>query len=127
MSLNPSNDTTHIGWQSEPNLRGTYTIVSSCVSTLLICVLSAVHLNIPAKGHAGWDQTLRKAKWVCAGMFTPEVLALAAFIQFDAARTMTTKAQHLMKDVYSQPGLTVLEEPADIEVSICSCCSITAF
>lgn len=127
MSLNPSNDTTHIGWQSEPNLRGTYTIVSSCVSTLLICVLSAVHLNIPAKGHAGWDQTLRKAKWVCAGMFTPEVLALAAFIQFDAARTMTTKAQHLMKDVYSQPGLTVLEEPADIEVSICSYCSITAF
>lgn len=90
-------------------------------------MLSAVHLNIPTKGHAGWDQTLRKAKWVCAGMFAPEVLVLAAFMQFDAARTLTTKAQHLMKDVYSEPVSTVLEEPADIEVSIYPCCSITAF
>lgn len=125
MSLNPSHDTTQIGWQSEPNLRGTYTILSSCVSTLLICVLSAVHLNVPAKSDTGWGQTPRRAKWVFTGMFAPEVLVLTAFMQFEAAKTLTTEAQKLMKHLCDEPVSMIPNELADVEVSICNCDSVT--
>lgn len=38
-----------VGWQSDPDGRGTFTLVSSCVFTLTICVYSAMHLNVPPR------------------------------------------------------------------------------
>ena len=34
-------------WQPEPGNRGTYGLLSSCVITMVLCVWTAVHLNIP--------------------------------------------------------------------------------
>lgn len=35
------------GWHPEPERRGTFSILSSCVITLALCVWTSIHLNIP--------------------------------------------------------------------------------
>ncbi len=36
-------------WIPEPNTRGTWSLLYSCIFTLALCVYSAIHLNIPAR------------------------------------------------------------------------------
>jgi len=33
-------------WHAESNVRGTFSILSSCIATLTLCVWSAIHINI---------------------------------------------------------------------------------
>lgn len=76
-----------VGWEPEPNSRGTLGLLSSCFGTLLICVYNAVHINVPCSGarHIWFYQNVRKAKWVFVGVFTPELLALTAFLEYRRA------------------------------------------
>ncbi|KAK3345005.1 hypothetical protein B0H65DRAFT_573650, partial [Neurospora tetraspora] len=36
-------------WVTEPDIRGTFSILSTCIVTLVLCVWTAIHLNVP--GH----------------------------------------------------------------------------
>jgi hypothetical protein len=72
-------------WVSEPNGRGTYSILSTCVITLGLCVWSALHLNIPAAGQEH-KQKWRKLLWLFVGIFAPEIVAWTAFEQYKQAR-----------------------------------------
>ncbi|VBB81964.1 Putative protein of unknown function [Podospora comata] len=76
-----------IGWQPEPNGRGTFSLVFSCVVTLTLCVFSALHLNVPPESHSNSLrlQFLDKAKWVIYGIFAPEVVVATAAAQFIVA------------------------------------------
>jgi len=68
-----TSNTTH--WQPEPLNRGTYSILSSCLVTLGLCIWTAVHLNIPE--HGGWlQQICRKAGWMALGFLAPELVRL---------------------------------------------------
>ncbi|EIM79999.1 uncharacterized protein STEHIDRAFT_163252 [Stereum hirsutum FP-91666 SS1] len=96
MWLNPSNATTPVGWIPEPSFRGTFSILSGCVATLLICVLSALHLDVPEKDFSPWSQRLRKAKWVLVGMFAPSFLTTAAFAEYRVAASLMSEAKRLM-------------------------------
>ena len=65
--------TTHTTvWKEQPNFRGTWGILSSCLITLSLCIWSAVHLNIPADNESWQWQTLRRTKWVLVGLLAPE-------------------------------------------------------
>ncbi|KAL2070169.1 hypothetical protein VTL71DRAFT_13195 [Oculimacula yallundae] len=73
-------------WVDEPSGRGTWGLLHSCSFTLLLCVYTAIHLNVPAyydKEPAIW---LRKAKWVGIAIFGPEIVVYAAFEQWFLAR-----------------------------------------
>lgn len=61
-------------WQPEPQTRGTYSIVSTCVITLSLCVWTALHLNIPEHSKAD-HQKWRKAKWLLVGLLAPELVS----------------------------------------------------
>ena len=83
----------HTVWTPEPAGRGTYGLVSSCLVTMVFCVWTAVHLNIPE--HRGSDrkyldtpkykrrlnkclpslQMQRKIWWLLLGLFAPEIVA----------------------------------------------------
>ena len=39
-------------WRPEPDVRGTFSILSSCLITLGLCAWSALHLNVPESGKA---------------------------------------------------------------------------
>lgn len=61
------------GWHPEPNIRGTFSILSTSLLTLFLCVYTVVHTNVPeyetdkAKLRTKWQKYallgLEPAKW----------------------------------------------------------------
>src|SRR6187402_2692395 len=62
-----------VNWKPPPNTRGTYSIISSCISTWGLCMWSAIHLNIPSRSLAKW-QWFDKCTLLILGMFFPEII-----------------------------------------------------
>ncbi|KAL9628277.1 MAG: hypothetical protein Q9164_007338, partial [Protoblastenia rupestris] len=72
-------------WVSEPNNRGSWTILTSSLITIGLCAWTALHLNVPEQGCK--HQWLRKTKWFILGLAAPEVVAYIAWRQrLEAAR-----------------------------------------
>ena len=91
-------------WVSAPNMRGTTSILYSCVLTLFACIYTALHLNVPNRTGI-WDMALYKAKWAAVGLFVPEVLLYIAVSQFFEARQLQTRMKALVRERRSsQPG-----------------------
>ncbi|KAK4896025.1 hypothetical protein LTR27_005881 [Elasticomyces elasticus] len=67
-------------WQAEPTVRGTYGILSTCLLTMILCIWTAVHLNME-DGRNAWIQTGRKSGWLVIGLFAAELVAWTAFQQ----------------------------------------------
>ena len=61
-------------WQPEPTRRGTFNILSTCLDTLVLCVWTVVHLNIPEHRMAK-RQVLHKLKWLLMALMAPEVVS----------------------------------------------------
>lgn len=89
LASSASNHTVINGWVSEPsNSRGTFTILSSCITTLILCVYTAVHLNVPHHGDAEFRRWLRTTKWVILGILAPELVVFVAWRQYVSAVTL---------------------------------------
>ncbi|KAJ7277108.1 hypothetical protein C8J57DRAFT_182770 [Mycena rebaudengoi] len=71
-------------WADEPDARGTYSLVSSCIFTLALCVWTAIHLNIPEEP-TGTRQFLRKLIWLGVGLLAPEVVMFTVWNQHATA------------------------------------------
>ncbi|KAJ7072989.1 hypothetical protein C8F01DRAFT_1105941 [Mycena amicta] len=71
-------------WIDDGNTRGTYSLVSSCIFTLGLCVWTAIHLNIPEPGSAA-RHFLRKITWLAVGLMAPEVVTFIAWNQYSSA------------------------------------------
>jgi hypothetical protein len=69
------NESLTSGWRDEPQTRGTWSILSSCIITISLCVWAAVHLNILAYEKHGW-QFWRRLGWLIVGLFAPEVVCI---------------------------------------------------
>jgi hypothetical protein len=65
-------------WRPEPDQRGTWSIVSSCLVTLTLCLWTALHLNIPRRGTAS-KQAWRKTGWLIIGLLAPEFVRATSF------------------------------------------------
>ena len=83
-----------VGWQSDPNGRGTFTLVSSCVFTLTICVYSAMHLNVPPRGESSAKFWLRNIRWALLGIFGPELVVFIAWKQYLSAKAIAIRSQN---------------------------------
>ena len=66
------NDT--ITWEPEPATRGTFNILSSCIITLLLCVWSSVHLNLPPNDKGFKQKFLRRLAWIAGALIAPDFL-----------------------------------------------------
>ncbi|KAK7678138.1 hypothetical protein QCA50_018931 [Cerrena zonata] len=78
-------------WESEPQSRGTFGILSTCLSTMFICVWKAYHPDVPQKRpeERTWIAgTLESAGRFMGFLFAPEFLFAMALEQLIAARTM---------------------------------------
>ncbi|KAH9209043.1 hypothetical protein DL95DRAFT_310758, partial [Leptodontidium sp. 2 PMI_412] len=82
-------------WVSEPQGRGTWNLLYSCVFTLVLCVWTSVHLNVPGFGETAWQMYRRKAKWVLIALFAPEFVVYCAFQQWFTARVFLKELQKL--------------------------------
>lgn len=75
-----------VGWHQDPDGRGTFGLVTSCVITLTLCVWSALHLNVPPAGTTLRRAAYTRTKWVLVGIVAPELLVATAFAQYITAR-----------------------------------------
>ncbi|MCJ1387161.1 hypothetical protein MMC18_000001 [Xylographa bjoerkii] len=83
-------------WQDEPNTGGSWSIISTCLVTLGLCVWTSLHLNIPehnGKTHQMW----RKAGWLLTGLLAPELVVYVALEQRRAALRLTKEMQAIFK------------------------------
>lgn len=93
-SVHPISDNEVVGWQPGGCYRGTWTIVSTCLSTIIACTWSIQHLNIPATGDSPWSRNKRKMKWMLITVLFPELVLIQAILEFH----MAWKALRLMSD-----------------------------
>jgi hypothetical protein len=82
-----------VSWRNEPDGRGTWGILSTCIITMSLCVCTALHLNIAHQqaqhgAHAStrWatitaSEGFQKLKWMGIGLFAPEVVVYTAWMQ----------------------------------------------
>ncbi|KAI0553248.1 hypothetical protein F4679DRAFT_532525 [Xylaria curta] len=82
-------NSTLVGFVSDPDGRGTLSLLFSCLLTLALCVWSAVHLNLPEYNESELHYLYRYLKWSILGVFGPELVIWAAWRQFISARALT--------------------------------------
>lgn len=89
----PSEPTNYV---SGPNVRSTLGILWDCLSVILLCTWSVLHLNVPARRppisstiQKIWWAILdsrKKVKWMMLAILMPEILVVKALNDFLAVR-----------------------------------------
>ncbi|TAQ90572.1 hypothetical protein B7494_g1095 [Chlorociboria aeruginascens] len=85
-------------WVDDPPGRGTWSLVYSNVFTILVCVYTAIHMNIPPIGDTNLMCWARKIKWVIIAIFAPEIVVFTAFLQWLKARTFLAKLLKIVSE-----------------------------
>ncbi|KAM0505794.1 hypothetical protein ACHAP8_002026 [Fusarium lateritium] len=81
-------------WVDSPNIRGTFDILQSCILTLIACIYTALHLDVPVK--TAWHELLRyKLKWTAITLFAPEISLYMAADQLQQAWSLKSKLRTL--------------------------------
>ncbi|ESA42303.1 hypothetical protein NCU05131 [Neurospora crassa OR74A] len=76
-------------WVPEPDRRGTFNILSTCLVTLGLCVWTAIHLNVPEHKEGWVKQLVRKVGWMLMGLLSPEAIAYTAYQQYNQAQEIS--------------------------------------
>ena len=80
----------------EPDGRGTFGIIRSCLFTLALCVYTSLHLNIVAVDEGKIALFLRKAKWAIMAILAPELVVYVAWCQKQEVKELhKTLTSHL--------------------------------
>lgn len=113
------NGTDTVSWTPEPTKRGTFSVLSSCILTTLLCVWTAVHLSIPEYEDLDrpWykkRQLWRKVKWLFIALLAPELVAYTAWVQYTVVREILSRFE-----LCFQKHITKAEhEPHEVRVSL---------
>jgi hypothetical protein len=71
----PTNSIT--SWKPGPHERGTARLLYTCISTLVLCLYSSLHLNVPKAGNSpGRQLYVEKACWMVSGLLFPELVCV---------------------------------------------------
>lgn len=84
-------------WLSSPSVRGTSDILWSCISTLVACIYTALHLNVPANTGT-WAMLKHKAEWLLVALLALEIVVYMAISQLYAAYRLKTRLRELFQD-----------------------------
>ena len=105
-STTPSNPT--YLWMGEPKQRGTFGIVTICISTLIICVWSTVHFNVPTKRLTPTRRFFTQVLWMAIALFAPEFLLCLAINQWADAAILVKKTQAFHQGLDKRGMLTYM-------------------
>jgi len=86
-------------WMGEPKQRGTFGIVAICISTLVICVWSTIHFNVPTTRLTLTRGFFTQVLWMVIALLAPEYLLYLAINQW------TDVAYLVKKTLVSHPHL----------------------
>jgi hypothetical protein len=89
-----------VGWHAEPSGRGAWCVLSTCLITMGLCVVKAIHLNIPGsspysdvqrtKSRALLPDFKKQAEWLMMGLFAPELVVYSAWLQYSFVKNVTS-------------------------------------
>ncbi|GJE90691.1 hypothetical protein PsYK624_068350 [Phanerochaete sordida] len=82
-------------WRASPSTRGTFEIITTCLSTLVICVWSAVHADVPLH-QSRWAGRADKLGWLVTGLVAPDLLLYAACCQLYRAHVLLGEARRFL-------------------------------
>jgi len=83
---------------SEPSQRGTIGLLTSCISTLLLCIWSAIHMNVFPGNPRSSRRCFSKIMWAIVALVVPEVLLIRAIWQLETARNLRNKRNAFLSD-----------------------------
>ncbi|KAK7920068.1 hypothetical protein PG985_008090 [Apiospora marii] len=92
-----------VGWQAEDGRRGTWSLVTNCLTTIFACTWSVQHLNVPGpfSSDGKWYRLARSVKWMTITIFFPEFMILHALfelmIAIEALQEMAKKKTRSVK------------------------------
>ena len=86
-----------VSFVSDPSGRGTLSLIISCLLTLVLCVWSALHLNVPPQSRTRIKEFWTYVAWILAGVYAPEMVVFAAWRQFNSARLLSKAVQDTYK------------------------------
>ena len=93
--VHSENSTAQPEWHPNAVQRGTWAIYQTCIVTIILCVWTTIHLNIPRPGEKSSRQTWRKVGWSLLTIIAPEVVALNAW--YVLIRTWFLGLTHLLR------------------------------
>ena len=96
--INESTGTSAPAWVSDPSGRGTHDLIASCLTTLLSCGFTAVHVNILPNA-SRIQAFFVRVVWMAIAIFAPEVVLWCAFEQLRAARQLRDAINKLGQQV----------------------------
>ncbi|KAH6663073.1 hypothetical protein B0J14DRAFT_495239, partial [Halenospora varia] len=62
-----------------PEGGGTWSLLYSCLFTLLLFVYTSIHLNVPPYQQSTFQFWIEKSKWVGIAIFASEIVVYTAF------------------------------------------------
>jgi hypothetical protein len=85
-----------VHWMADPQTRGTLSLLISCVITLLLCIWTSLHLNIPEPDESPASRLTRKLKWMAMALLAPELVVYAAWRQWIGARALCKEINDIL-------------------------------
>lgn len=99
-------------WTPEPRGRGTWSILSNCIFTLIICIWTVIHDDVPIKdSHSStlsfhkitpFSRLLSKLQWMLYAFLAPEHMIIMAYSQWKRARSLQKEFCSIIGD--KRPG-----------------------
>jgi hypothetical protein len=102
-------------WVPSPPGRCTWDILHGCVLTLVLCVWTSIHTNIPASKEPLRDTLFRKARWVIVALLAPEVVVFTAFQQWLTAKALLGELRRLWAENSSKNELVCRRNPVSMK------------
>jgi hypothetical protein len=85
-----------VHWVADPQTRGTLSLLLSCVITLLLCIWTSLHLNIPEPEESAGSQLAGKLKWMAMALLAPELVVYTAWRQWIGARALCKEINDIL-------------------------------
>ena len=85
-------------WQPEPSVRGTYSVLSICISTYIICIWTATHIDILSRKCGFWRSLGRRLQGLRIGIITPTVFMGVAASQLYTAVRLSRDAHAFLNE-----------------------------
>ncbi|KAI1393447.1 uncharacterized protein F4822DRAFT_423916 [Hypoxylon trugodes] len=121
------NGTQLVGYVQDPDGRGTTTLVISCLLTLVLCVWSALHLNVPRRQQSRIQNFWLNLRWVVAEIYAPELAVFTAWRQWCSARLLQQLVEQSLEDPKPSSLATKCSEQWTMSHSFFACTGGFAF